>query len=85
MVTRLGWPIFSGSCAVALDDRRIVMRATLAGILIAGLALSACGRKGGLEPPPSATIADSDLLIDDPVEAEEAKKPDRPFILDGLL
>jgi len=85
MATRQGWPVFSGSGAVALNDRRILMRAMLTGILVAGLALSACGRKGALEAPPSAGLTGSDLVVDDPVEADNANKPDRPFILDGLL
>ena len=84
-MTRHGSPFFSGSCVVALNDRRILMRTMLTGILVAGLALSACGRRGGLEAPPSAWVTGSDLVVEDAVEAEEAKKPDRPFILDGLL
>ena len=68
---------------MALNDRRILMHAVVAGTLVAALALSACGRKGGLEPPPGASA--SDLVVEDPVETEKAKKPDRPFILDGLL
>jgi predicted small lipoprotein YifL len=69
---------------VALNDRRNLMRALIAGVLVAGLALSACGRKGPLEPPPSAKATDTGLA-DDPVEAAKAAKPDRPFILDPLL
>ncbi len=61
------------------------MRTAIAGVLIAGLTLSACGRKGALEAPPGASASDADLTIDDPVAAEKAKKPDRPFVLDGLL
>jgi predicted small lipoprotein YifL len=61
------------------------MRCLVAGTLVAALALSACGRRGGLEPPPGASAYDADPAITDPVEAEKAKKPDRPFILDGLL
>ena len=43
-----------GEWAVAISDRRMVMRAALAAILISTIGLSACGRKGPLEPPPSA-------------------------------
>ena len=75
----------SGGGAVALNDRRMLMRAMVTGILVAGLALSACGRKGGLEPPPGAQATDAGIAADNPVEAEKAKKPDRPFILDRLL
>jgi predicted small lipoprotein YifL len=70
---------------VALNDRRILMRALVAGTLVAALALSACGRRGGLEPPPGATAYDADPAVTDPVEAKKAEKPDRPFFLDWLL
>jgi predicted small lipoprotein YifL len=69
---------------VALNDRRNLTRALIAGVLIAGLTLSACGRKGALEPPPGAKAADTGLA-EDSVEAQKAAKPDRPFILDPLL
>jgi predicted small lipoprotein YifL len=68
---------------VALNDRRNLMRAALVGVLIAGVALSACGRKGALEPPPGAKT--SDASTGDPVADRQAQKPDRPFGLDGLL
>jgi predicted small lipoprotein YifL len=70
---------------VAPNDRHKLMRAAIVGLLVAGLALSACGRKGALEPPPGASASDADLTVDDPVEAEKASKPNRPFILDGIL
>lgn len=70
---------------MALYDRRFLMRAMVTGVLVAGLALSACGRRGALEAPPSAAAIDSDLVIEDPVEADKAGKPDRSFILDPLL
>lgn len=69
---------------MALDDRRILMRTAIVGILVAGLALSACGRKGALEPPPGAKTADY-VSGEDPAVAEKEAKPDRPFFLDGLL
>ena len=77
-----GRPI-AGDGAVALNDRRNLMRAAVAGVLIAGLALSACGRKGALEAPPGAKA--TDVSSGDPVADKQAKKPDRPFVLDGLL
>jgi predicted small lipoprotein YifL len=69
---------------VALNDRQNLTRAVIAGVLIAGLALSACGRRGALEPPPGAKTTDTSLA-EDSVEAKKAAKPDRPFILDPLL
>ena len=52
----------------------------LALLVIAGLGVSACGRKGPLEAPPSQQRSDGA-----PVGETESGKPDRPFILDGLL
>ena len=52
----------------------------LALLVIAGLGLSACGRKGPLEAPPSQPRADGA-----PPAETASGKPDRPFILDGLL
>jgi predicted small lipoprotein YifL len=52
----------------------------LAVLVIAGLGLSACGRKGPLEAPPGQPRAQGA-----PVGETESGKPDRPFILDGLL
>ena len=70
---------------MALNDRRILMRALSAGTLVAARALSACGRRGPLEPPPGAAAYEADPAITDPVEAKKAQKPDRPFFLDWLL
>ncbi|MCB1475113.1 MAG: lipoprotein [Rhodobiaceae bacterium] len=44
------------------------------------LAVSACGRKGPLEPPPNHPEQGPATSDGIPVE-----KPNRPFILDGLL
>ena len=52
----------------------------LAVLVIAGLGLAACGRKGPLEAPPSQSRAQGA-----PAGETESGKPDRPFILDGLL
>ena len=63
--------------------------------VLMGLALSACGRKGPLEPPPSAVeqakpAATADTGIMPPVgakkpETKAAPPPDKPFFLDFLL
>ncbi|MGP9820223.1 LPS translocon maturation chaperone LptM [Salinarimonas sp. NSM] len=76
-------------------------RASVGVILVvaAALALSACGRRGALEPPPGAGPAPaaeearvaSDPLTDVPVggprepETAPVAQPDRPFFLDVLL
>jgi predicted small lipoprotein YifL len=78
-----GLAISSGGGAVALYDRQNLIRTMIVGMLVAGMALSACGRKGPLEPPPGASATDSGA--EDSVEAKKAAKPDRPFVLDPLL
>ncbi|MGJ3263196.1 MAG: LPS translocon maturation chaperone LptM [Salinarimonas sp.] len=68
-------------------------------VIAAALALSACGRRGVLQPPPGAgpaPLADEarvppDPLTDVPVgqprepESVPVAQPDRPFVLDVLL
>lgn len=61
-------------------DRRIVFRAALAAVLISAIGLSACGRKGALQPPPKADVTSED----DPSDPN-AGKPERSFPLDFLL
>jgi predicted small lipoprotein YifL len=70
---------------VALNDRRNLTYAVVTGVLVAGLALSSCGRRGALQPPPNAESSDPAYAVEDPVEAQKNAKPDRPFILDRLL
>ena len=53
-------------------------------LLIAVMALAACGRRGNLEAPPSASVIVADEngdLVEEPASAPE----DKPFILDPLL
>lgn len=46
---------------------------------VCAIVLTGCGRKGALEPPPSATIeTDNGQRVEKP-------KEDRPFILDRLI
>jgi predicted small lipoprotein YifL len=71
--------------AVGLFDRSIVVRAAIAGVLIAAFALSACGRRGPLEAPPSAAaVSDAEkaaAVENDP----KAGKPGHSFVLDPLV
>lgn len=46
-------------------------------------AIAACGRAGPLQPPSASATAPAE--DSEAVEAEAAPKPDRPFILDGIL
>jgi hypothetical protein len=64
-------------------------------ILASSLILSACGRRGSLEPPGTVEeppLGAQDTLLDEvspggqePAEATPAAAPDRPFLLDFLL
>jgi predicted small lipoprotein YifL len=67
--------------AVANFDRRILSRALIAGLLVAAVGLSGCGRRGALEPPPGASVTSTGEKAPD----TGAKKPDKPFFLDWLL
>ena len=51
---------------------------------IASLALSACGRRGDPEPPPSAAVVTTDEQ-GRPIKSSEAPVSDRPFVLDALI
>ncbi len=55
------------------------------GLIVVGLGVTACGRKGPLEVPPNAKPEDIRSPKAKPLPPEEGKRPDRPFILDGLL
>ena len=70
-----------GGSVVALNDRRVILRAALAAVLISAVGLSACGRKGPLEPPPKA-----DVTTPQPgANPNTAAKPNHGFPLDFLL
>jgi predicted small lipoprotein YifL len=65
-------------------DTGILGRLALAGLVVAAIGLAGCGRKGALEAPPAATLEAA------PADAAAPKsgaipKPDKPFVLDGLL
>ena len=66
---------------MAPNDRRIILRAMLAAVLISAVGLSACGRKGPLELPPKADVTSQDPNA----HPANAGKPDRSFPLDFLL
>ena len=58
------------------SDLRLVRIAAI-GALVAALALAGCGRKGGLDPPPGATAADTSVSRPD---LEPAIGPDGKVI-----
>ena len=58
--------------------------AVLALTVGAGLSLSACGRRGDLEPPAGAENPAPPPGSPRPAP-QEGERPDKPFILDGIL
>ncbi len=55
-------------------------------LVVTSLALTACGRRGALQPPPGAVAVEQQpdaTTGTDTATAEE--KPDPPFILDALI
>lgn len=66
---------------MAPNDRRVILRAALAAVLISAVGLSACGRKGPLEPPPKADVSSEDAGA----SPGDSRKPNRSFPLDFLL
>lgn len=60
-------------------DRRIVRHIVLAGLLAAAVGLSGCGRRGPLEPPPSAAVtAPAPGATARPETAARDEEPDEP-------
>jgi predicted small lipoprotein YifL len=65
-------------------DTGILCRLALAGLIVAAVGLAGCGRKGALEAPPSAAVEAAPADAAAP-PAGAVPKPDKPFVLDGLL
>jgi predicted small lipoprotein YifL len=51
-------------------------------LLLATMSLSACGKRGTLEPP---AVAPADKTAQTSPEPKPGEKPHRPFVLDPLL
>ncbi len=55
-------------------------------LVVTSLALTACGRRGALQPPPgAAAVAQPTGTTAGTDTATAEEKPDPPFILDALL
>ncbi len=72
----------TGLGKVPMRSYSMLFRAGIAAALLAAVALSGCGRRGPLEPPPSATAT---TQTQDQQKPDEPEKPDRRIILDNLL
>jgi predicted small lipoprotein YifL len=60
----------------------MVYGALVSAMIVAALALSACGRKGPLEAPPAAVVT---APAPDATTDGKPTKPNKPFFLDSLL
>jgi len=85
---------------VIQSSNRALARVAVVGALIAALGLAGCGRKSGLDLPPSAAVSDPSVA-GDPKPASDPKQasvigpdgkpvapktgPNRPTVLDWLL
>ena len=67
-----------------MRSNSVLFRAGVAALLLAALALSGCGRKGALEPPPGAAAA-SQSEDGNAAQSDEPEKPDKRIVLDNLL
>lgn len=65
--------------------RKQMNAAGLIGVLTLTLALGACGRRGALEDPTPTYQGGGSGSLEDAVIGYDAQKPDRKFILDGLI
>ncbi len=66
---------------MSVQSNKIIKTVTI--IVVMGLVVSACGRRGALQTPVNATVVTSDQA-GNPIE-KTTTKPDKPFILDGLI
>ncbi len=69
---------------------RPFLRLAAIGVLVAALGLTACGRKGALDPPPGAALNDQAIVGGGQVMGSDGKPrapigPDKRIPLDNLL
>jgi predicted small lipoprotein YifL len=60
-------------------SRQLILIALM---LLATMSLSACGKRGTLEPPAAAS---TEKTVQTAPEPKPGEKPHRPFVLDPLL
>jgi predicted small lipoprotein YifL len=67
---------------VAPENRGLLARIVVVGLVVAAVGLAGCGRKGALEAPPGMALKAS-TAGDAPPDPKA--KPDRKFVLDPLI
>lgn len=65
------------------DNSALKKLATITLVVVMAAGLSSCGRRGALQAPASAQIDSADTKSDN--SATKSTKPDKKFILDGLI
>lgn len=65
--------------------RKQMTTLSLVGVLALSFALGACGRRGSLEQPSRGGSLEDAVIGYDAGPSGDVAKPDRPFILDGLI
>jgi hypothetical protein len=61
-------------------------RLAVIGVVVCALGLSACGRRGALDPPPTSTATGAAQNFGAPeAEAGQDLPPNKPFFLDFLI
>ncbi len=68
---------------MAPENRRLLARVVVVGLVVAAVGLSGCGRKGALEAPPGMALKAS--TAGDVPPADPKAKPDKKFVLDPLI
>jgi predicted small lipoprotein YifL len=72
---------FLGDRAVAPAHRPTFARLAVVAVIVSAAMLAGCGRKGALEPPPSAKAVDGEQGK----TSKGPEKPNKPFGLDFLI
>jgi predicted small lipoprotein YifL len=71
-----------GGAPVAPENRGLLARIVVVGLVVAAVGLAGCGRKGALEAPPGMAVK---AATAGDVPPDEQKKPDKKFVLDPLI
>jgi predicted small lipoprotein YifL len=68
---------------VAPENRGLLARIVVVGLVVAAVGLAGCGRKGALEAPPGMAVKAA--TAGEQPAPDDQKKPDRKFVLDPLI
>jgi len=69
---------------VAPENRGLLARIVVVGLVVASVGLAGCGRKGALEAPPGMALKAANAG-ETALPADGKVKPDKKFVLDPLI